>query len=321
MDGAARSGPASGWVTGGTIPGLAGAPAFALRMQVPSQVPVVIAVPHAGRAYPDALLQTMRNPGAAVLRLEDRYADVLAERVALATGAPLIKAQAPRAMIDLNRAPDDVDWAMLEPGFQPGANTVPARPVPSRRVRNGLGLIPRRLPGQGDLWRGPLAPAELDARIAQIHSPYHARIAALLDELAQRWGAALLIDLHSMPPLARERGESAQLVIGDRFGAACDGRLSGAAFDFLAGRRVPHAHNRPYAGGYGLERHANPQHGIHAVQIELDRSCYLDSRLAELGPGLEQMVTLVTGLVQRLAAETAELGQERLSRNWPEAAE
>lgn len=259
----------------------------------------------------------MRNPGAALLRLEDRYADVLAERVAAAVGAPLIKAHAPRAMIDLNRAPDDVDWAMIAPG----ADDPVVRPAASRRVRNGLGLIPRRLPGQGDLWRTLLTPAALEARIAQIHRPYHLQVAALLAEQVERWGAALLIDLHSMPPLAQERGEPAQLVIGDQFGAACDGRLIGAAFDFLAGQQVPHAHNRPYAGGYGLQRHANPRRGIHAVQIEVDRSCYLDSRLAELGPGLDRMTKVVAGLVQRLAATTAELGQDRLSRRWPEAAE
>ncbi len=280
-------------------------------------MPVVIAVPHAGRAYPAALLQAMRNPGAAVLRLEDRYADVLAERVAAAASAPLIKAYAPRAMIDLNRAPEDIDWAMIEPG---GCDPA-VRTAPSRRVRNGLGLVPRRLPGQGDLWREPLAATALEARITQIHQPYHGHVAALLAEQAERWGAALLIDLHSMPPLAQERGETAQLVIGDRFGAACDGRLIGAAFEFLAGQQVPYAHNRPYAGGYGLERHADPQRGIHAVQIEVDRSCYLDSRLAELGPGLDWMAGVVAGLVQRLAAATAELGQDRLSRRWPEAAE
>lgn len=259
----------------------------------------------------------MRNPGAALLRLEDRYADVLAERVAAAVGAPMIMANAPRAMIDLNRAPEDVDWAMIEPG----GHDPTVRPAPSRRVRNGLGLVPRRLSGQGDLWRESLTLTALEARLSQIHKPYHAHIAALLAEQVARWGAALLIDLHSMPPLAQKHDETAQLVIGDRFGAACDGRLIGAAFEFLAGQQVPHAHNRPYAGGYGLERHADPQRGIHAVQIEVDRSCYLDSRLAELGSGLDRMAGVVAGLVQRLAAATAELGQDRIGRRWPEAAE
>src|SRR5262245_29016155 len=99
---------------GGVIPGAPGVPAFSLSGPVPSAIPVLIAVPHAGRAYPAPLLARMRNPGFAALRLEDRYADRLGEALAQATGAILLTAHAPRAMIDLNRAPDDIDWEMFD---------------------------------------------------------------------------------------------------------------------------------------------------------------------------------------------------------------
>ena len=131
-----------------------------------------------------------------------------------------------------------------------------------------------------------------------------------------------MIDLHSMPPLLPRQGDpAAELVVGDRFGTACDGALVAAAFAYFAeaGRRA--AHNRPYAGGYVLERHADTAHGIHCLQLEVDRQCYLDARLAEPGPGLAATVELLVGLVRRLAGEVALLGCARGVTRWAEAAE
>lgn len=304
---------------GGAIPGSGGDPAFVASGPEPSAIPVLIAVPHAGRAYTAALLDRMRAPADAALRLEDRHVDRLARRVAEATGAMLLVAQAPRAMIDLNRAPDDIDWEMLgDP-----ARADPASHAPSRRARTGLGLVPRRLPGLGELWKRRLEAADLDARIAGIHAPYHACLGELLARLRRRWGAALLIDLHSMPSLAAAmRGEPPEYVVGDRFGASCDGSLVAACFGFLAqaGHRV--AHNRPYAGGYVLERHADPRAGIHALQLEVDRAAYLDSRSAEEGSGFVTVAATLAGLVKRLAALTAALAtRDGSAEGWAEAAE
>ncbi|MEO7551058.1 MAG: N-formylglutamate amidohydrolase, partial [Croceibacterium sp.] len=185
---------------GGSIPGGNGAPAFSLTRR--SGAPVVLAVPHAGRAYPTDLLAQMRHAPEASLRLEDRFADLIAEAVARETGAALIVAHAPRAMIDLNRAPDDIDWDMIAGGAG-GRHT---RLAAGRRARSGLGLIPRRLPGLGELWRRRLTPDELDARLEGVHRPYHAALGHVLEHLRDQWGSALLIDLHSMPPLGPKRG-------------------------------------------------------------------------------------------------------------------
>ena len=299
-------------------PALRGEIAFTLRADPASPIPVLIAVPHAGRAYPRDLVAAMRDPARAAQRLEDRLADTLGEAVAAATGAALIVARAPRAMLDLNRAADDVDWDMVD-GGAPAASG--RHSLPGRRARSGLGLVPRRLPGLGEVWRRRLPQAELERRIAEIHAPYHARVGDELARLRARWGAALLLDLHSMPPLGKAQGPggAAEFVIGDRFGAACDGGLVGAAFAFLAeaGRRA--AHNRPYAGGYSLERHAAPRRGLHALQLEVDRRCYLDADLLELGAGFAATAALLAGLVRRLAAEVALLGNG--SAAWPIAAE
>ena len=298
---------------GGSIPGAPGQPAFSLVLRDPSPVPVLIAVPHAGRAYPAEFGETMRNQAAAALRLEDRFVDRVAEQVARSTGAALLVAHAPRAMIDLNRAPDDVDWDMVA-GATPEKRV---RLAAGRRARSGLGLVPRRLPGLGELWKRRIDQAELAARIEQVHQPYHAALGAGLEMLRDRWGAALLIDLHSMPPLGPKRGPEAapDFVVGDRFGASCDGGLSAAAFDHFAaaGRRA--AHNRPYAGGYVLDRHAAPARGLHALQLEICRSAYLDASLREPGPGVAAVARVLAGLVRRVAEELVG------GRSLPQAAE
>ncbi|WEK47326.1 MAG: N-formylglutamate amidohydrolase [Candidatus Andeanibacterium colombiense] len=303
-------------VSGGTIPGAAGQPAFTLERRDPSPIPIMIAVPHAGRIYPPHLVEGMRSPGEAALKLEDRYVDLLARAVAQETGAALLIAHAPRAMIDLNRSVEEMDWDMLRKGPSPGRRVGRV----GRRARSGLGLVPRRLPGIGELWKARIEEADLDSRIEGIHRPYHQAIEDCLGQLRTRWGAALLIDLHSMPPLApRAPGDRApEFVIGDRFGAACDGALCAAAFDELALQRRHVAHNRPYAGGYVLDRHAAPARGLHAVQIEICRSIYLDSRLAEPAEDRVGVIASVTALVRRLAGEVAALGR---SNQLPMAAE
>lgn len=317
MDPKADSNGDSRRSSAGSIPDTGGADAFAMRVSENSPLPVLIAVPHAGRTYPGTLLERMRNPGFTALRLEDRYADLLADRVAAATGAALLVAHAPRAMIDLNRATDDIDWDMFGRGQPDSVGSY----TPGRRARAGLGLIPRRLPGLGELWKRRHEEGELAARISEIHEPYHACLNAALIRLRARWGAALLIDLHSMPPLPARSGERApEFVIGDRFGASCHGGLIAAAFGYFSEQRRGAAHNRPYAGGYVLERHACPDQGIHAIQVEVDRSSYLDSRLAEPGEGFDEMITLLVGLVRRLGADVAELGRSQGLR-WAEAAE
>ena len=289
-----------------------GPPAFTLTVPQAMSVPILIAVPHAGRCYPDSLTAAMREPACGAARLEDRFADLLGEAAAEATGAALLVAQAPRAMLDLNRAPDDVDWSMVT-----GAS---ARRAPhsaaNRRARSGLGLVPRRLAGIGELWKRRITLAELEGRIAAIHRPYHRAIAETLAQLRDRWGAALLIDLHSMPPLLQpgHAGEGAEFVIGDRFGSSCAAGVSAHALRHLAGagRRV--AHNRPYSGGYALDHHAAPRRGIHALQVEVCRAAYLDARLDQPGPRLPAVAKALSGLVRALADEIAALGNPGASR-------
>lgn len=286
----------------------------------PMPLPVLIAVPHAGRAYPGAVLAEMRDAGSSQLRLEDRHVDAVGVEIARATGTGLLVSHAPRAMLDLNRAADDIDWEMVE-----GAEKGEIRPKPraygsNARARSGLGLIPRRLPGFGEIWRSKLTREEILRRIDNIHRPYHDFLGKELERIRDAWGAALLVDLHSMPPLRRPSGEerAPQLVLGDRFGASCHNAISARAFQHLEQYGCAAAHNRPYSGGYVLDRHAEPARGIHGLQIELCRSTYLDATLSEPTDAVKPLAKMLAGLVRELGAETARLGA---GGELPQAAE
>ncbi|AWW75068.1 N-formylglutamate amidohydrolase [Erythrobacter sp. KY5] len=277
-------------------------------------LPVLIAVPHAGRVYPGDVLATMRDAGLSQLRLEDRYVDAVGVEVAKATGTGLLVAQAPRAMLDLNRSADDIDWEMIvgapEEMRSSSRSHRRGRAMPNSRARSGLGLVPRRLPGFGEIWRERLPARELARRIDRIHRPYHEFLGKELERIRDAWGAALLIDLHSMPPLRRPSGEerAPQIVLGDRFGASCHHTLAARALSYLDRHGCAAAHNRPYSGGYVLDRHAAPARGIHGIQIELCRSTYLDATMSQTTAAVKPLANMIAGLVRELGAETAGLG-------------
>ncbi|XUU59938.1 N-formylglutamate amidohydrolase [Erythrobacter sp. HA6-11] len=279
---------------------------FTLFPPTGEEIPVLIAVPHAGRAYSAELLAQMRAPELVMNRLEDRYVDEIAYEAAQGLGASLLIANAPRAMLDLNRSRDDVDWSMVK-----GARQRPARhSLANRRARSGLGLIPRRLPGHGEIWRTPLSNDELEHRIDTVHRPYHQTLGKELARIRDRWGAALLIDLHSMPPLRPHSGaeRGAEFVVGDRFSASCDPALVAAGQNFLEGQGRIVTHNRPYSGGYVLNAHGMPRQAIHALQLEVCRSIYLDADLNLPTDRVKDVAQLVAGFTRLLGEEVARLG-------------
>ena len=272
-------------------------PSFEIVGPPVPESPVVISVPHAGRDYPPALRAMARVSMAALTALEDRWVDAVGDA---ARGAETMLAQrAARAWIDLNRAETERD-PRLDDGVMGGGAAAPGQPIASAKVRSGLGLVPRRTAQAGELWSRKLSAAEVEARIAADHRPYHAALGGALAAARARFGAAVLLDLHSMPSIA---GAGApQVVLGDRFGRAAASRFVHRieAEVEAAGLRV--ALNSPYAGGHILDRHARPAAGIHGVQLEIDRALYLDRR-GELSPGFAGVVALVRRVIAALADE------------------
>lgn len=265
--------------------------------------PLIFAVPHAGRAYGEALLARARVTPATLTRLEDRLADLLTHDL-IARGHCVFIARRPRAMIDLNRDEREIDPASVA-DLPRGV-----RPFSSAKVRGGLGVVPDRLAYAGALWRHPLPYGEFVRRIEEIHRPYHAALGAALDETRARHGAALLVDIHSMPPIHATHGAPTppRIVLGDRFGRSAAGHLTDLTADVARGRGLEVAVNAPYAGNHILERHGAPARGVHAIQIEVDRSLYLARDLMTPGDNMPAVRRLLGDMAQALAQELARPG-------------
>lgn len=252
--------------------------------------PVVLSVPHAGRDYPLPLRAALAVPLSATLPLEDRLVDRLA--LAARRHETLFVARRARAWIDLNRHEGERDPRVEERGDSEG---------PTAKTRSGLGLVPRRATSR-DLWRRRFTTEEIDARIEADHRPYHTALGEALAATRARFGVAILLDIHSMPPLGRS-GKAAQIVLGDRFGASAATRFVARAEGLARAAGVRVATNVPYAGGYILARHSAPANGVHAMQIEFDRALYLDRQLAEPGTGFARTVSFLRDLIDALADE------------------
>lgn len=242
-------------------------------------VPVMLSVPHSGREYPHWLIANAAGGRCALEGLEDPLVDRLVWR-AMGRGIGGVIARAPRAAIDCNRAANEIDPCVIADA---GCDPVGVR------ARGGLGIVPSRGVPHGRLWRRPIDQAELDRRIAEAHAPYHQAIADGLDQLVDEYGFALLIDCHSMP----DRPGQAQVVLGDRHGGSASPWLAREAARIARSAAWSASLNDPYAGGYVVERHGRPERGVHAVQVEIDRSCYLANDMRRPGPGFDRAARLI----------------------------
>ncbi|KQM37645.1 N-formylglutamate amidohydrolase [Sphingomonas sp. Leaf10] len=254
--------------------------------------PVVVSVPHAGRDYPPAMLSLLTVPAALLTALEDRHVDAVA--LGAHGGETMLVAMRARGWIDLNRSP----LRDRDPQVDAGAEPRIAGLSPSDKVRSGIGLIPRRGGGAENMWRRKLTDAEVAERITHDHAPYHAALAAALAAAHARFGIAILLDLHSMPPLVGLA--PARIVLGDRYGRTAPGRMTDMVASVVRDLGLPLAMNHPYAGGYILSEHARPRANVHALQLEIDRSLYLDEALDLPGAGLDDTIALVRMVIDRL---------------------
>jgi N-formylglutamate deformylase len=264
----------------------------------------VFSSPHSGASYPAAFLKASSLSPLLIRSSEDAFVDELFA-AAPAAGAPLLAARVPRACIDLNRSADDLDPALIA-----GAT----RRFLNARIAAGLGVIPRVVGEGRQIMQGKLTLAEAERRIRDNWHPYHDRLRGLLAEARQMFGMAILIDCHSMPHDALAVapsvwGRRPDVILGDRFGAACERWLTDAATDLFASAGFVVARNALFAGGYITQTYGRPGQGVQALQIEIDRALYMDeARVERLACFAE-----VAERVGRVAAGLAALGPQRLA--------
>jgi N-formylglutamate amidohydrolase len=286
-------------------------PPFLVTEPAQQVIPFVFNAPHAGAIYPAAFLASSRLDALALRRSEDAFVDELVEPL-VALGAPLMTARFPRAYLDVNREPYELDPRMFEGRLPPFANTR------SMRVAGGLGTIPRIVADGQEIYRTRLPVDEALRRIEWLYKPYHRALRSLVTRTARSFGHAVLIDCHSMPSssISREDAAKADIVLGDRYGTSCAGILTDLVDVALRARGYSVVRNKPYAGGFITEHYGEPALGRHALQIEINRSLYMDERsmakkagFARLTADLREVFALVTREIEgdltprRIAAE------------------
>jgi len=270
-------------------------PPFRLIQPDEAVTPVIVASPHSGRHYPKAFLQASMLDQRTIRSSEDAFMDDLVCE-APRLGAPLLLAEYPRAYLDLNRSRDELDPAVID-----GVTRVVTTP----RINSGLGVIPRVVANGRAIYRGKLRLAEAEMRLNTIWQPYHDCLDGLMRTTHAQFGEAVVLDFHSMPhealdSLARPGHRRPEVVLGDRFGASARADIVDAleAGFFDAGLVV--SRNAPFAGAYVAQRYGRPSRNWHAVQIEIDRSLYMNEQMIRPNGNFDAVKQIVTEVLSRV---------------------
>jgi N-formylglutamate deformylase len=259
--------------------------------------PVVFNSPHSGRVYTRAFIAQSRLDLSVLRRSEDCFVDELFLPV-VESGFPLMRAHFPRAFVDLNREPYELDPRMFEGRLPSFANTR------SMRVAGGLGTIARVVGDAVEIYGHRIPVADAMDRIEQYYKPYHRALRKLITATHRRFGATVLVDCHSMPSVASGRDERPrpEIVVGDRYGTSCLSSVCDIIEAHLSSRGYSVGRNKPYAGGFISEHYGNPAAGLHAVQIEIARSLYMDERAYVPHEGFARLRSDLSAMAPLLAA-------------------
>lgn len=265
----------------------------------PQSIPFILSSPHSGRRYPPEFLAASSLDLETLRRSEDCFVDELFAEAAY-IGAPLLCALFPRAYLDPNREPYELDPAMFEDALPAYANTR------SLRVVGGLGTLARVVTDGAEIYRDKMLFAEAQRRIESLYLPYHRRLRDLIDSTRERFGYAVLIDCHSMPSIGGYMDEDSghdrpDIVLGDRFGTACSPNLTQLAEETLNRMGYSVVRNNPYAGGYTTDHYGRPVKFVHALQIEINRALYMDEKVFERRNTIARVSRDMRYLLQSLA--------------------
>jgi N-formylglutamate amidohydrolase len=215
-------------------------------------------------------------------------------------GSPLLKANFPRAYLDVNREPYELDPAMFCDPLPTYANTT------SYRVSGGFGTVARVVAEGLEIYAEKLPFAEAERRIETLYIPFHDTLSRLIEETENRYGCVVLVDCHSMPSNANHRSRTSgyrrpDIILGDRFGTSCAPAIIETAEQVLLDQGYSVTRNAPYAGGHTVQRYGQPAASMHALQIEISRGLYMDEEKLERLPGLDQLIDHMGELVSTLA--------------------
>ena len=271
-------------------------PPFEILEPAQCRGPAVFNSPHSGRIYPRAFLTAAKLDLATLRRSEDSFVDDLIAGV-VACGHPLMRVHFPRCYVDVNREPYELDPRMFDGRLPSFANTR------SMRVAGGLGTVARVVGDAQEIYDQRIPIDDALRRIEGLYKPYHRALRRLLTRVHRDFGAAVLVDCHSMPSTAGAKDDRprADVVLGDRYGTSCVGIVSETIEEVFRERGYAVSRNKPYAGGFITEHYGNPAAGLHSIQIEINRALYMDERRYERSALFGKLAADLVLLAERLA--------------------
>jgi N-formylglutamate deformylase len=271
-------------------------PPVAVLRPMTQAAPVVFVSAHSGRQYSADFVAASRLQLHALRRSEDSFVEELYQ-AAPGLGAPMVVANFPRAYCDANREKWELDPAMFTAPLPDWVNTT------SARVGAGLGTVARIVASGETIYRGKLDFAEVQARIAGFWQPFHDALKAEISATSARFGHCLLVDCHSMPGTSQGRLERVDIILGDIHGTSCAPRIVRNIEERLNSLGFRVRRNDPYAGGYITRHYGRPREGVHAVQIEICRTLYMDEPRLERLAGFDAVQARISRLVRDIIEE------------------
>jgi N-formylglutamate deformylase len=273
----------------------------------PTSSPLLYDSPHSGRFYPPNFASHATR--LELRRGEDAYVDELLAG-APALGATVLAANYPRCYIDLNRADDDIDAALL-------AEPWPGPLHPTEKTARGLGLIRRYVVPGVEAQAGPLSVRDVQSRIERVYRPYHAALSSLAEETHSAHGAVLHIDWHSMKSVGNAMtpdGAGAHrpdFVVSDRNGTSASSVMTDLVVTALRDLLYTVTVNDPYRGGEIVRRIGFPARNIHSIQVEINRRRYLDENAVATTDAAAQLMSNLEQLTRVLVDALAHLSRVR----------
>lgn len=266
---------------------------------------LILSLPHSGEVYPDDFGASPGMPHAVLDYPNDKYVDEL-YAAAVPLGFSVVKANFPRAYVDVNRHQHDIDPAMID---DPDGWYARLQPT---AVEGGSTLF-WSLAKERPIYERKIGHAEAKLRIARCYIPYHQAMTALIEAARAKFGAAYVVDCHSMmrfDPSHRGAGERPAIDVGTRYGESCAPAFADCVANAFAVRGIDVGRNRRFSGGEITLRYGWPEIDQHVVQIEIRRDLYMDEETRARNSGFETLRAHCTGALEEIKAfVTAELSR------------
>lgn len=251
---------------------------------------LIVEVPHAGLQIPSDVSGELSVDPAQVLRDADLYVDELWAGAGH-QGASKFVAHISRYVIDLNRAEDDVDAAIVK-----------GHPAP--RPQQSRGIIWRTTTDGVPVLQEPLSYAAFQSRVSRYYRPYHEALKAEVAHKRAKFGKVLVVAAHSMPSIGRPQGpRRADVVPGSQGGSTTSRDVLAMVETHFRQAGLSVAHDEPYKGGFTTQHYGKPNLGTNAIQIELNRAIYVDEKTSKRRvKEMQELAKLLDALVKKLAS-------------------